>query len=239
MNSLKTTILLLVFFVISSSLYSQFGVRTKYNINTFSGFDEYIDENTTGNNEKIFSANIGVGVDYWFRLKKYRIEFLPELHMGLKTSNTYENGANTTDFASLGFNFNTQVYLFDLEGDCDCPTFSKQGPSLSKGFFLNLSPGILYYTTNISDPLIDVDFANSEITFKIGVGVGYDIGISNLFTITPMFNYNLAPGVQFDELQIIGNISMDPPVIESGLNQLQFQLRFGFRPDYVKSYGRR
>jgi hypothetical protein len=225
--------------MISSSIYSQFGARVKYNLNTFSSFDEYIDQNTTGNNEKIFASNTGIGLDYWFRLKNYRVEFLPEIHLGLKTSNTYDIRATMTDFSSFGFNFNTQIYLFDLEGDCDCPTFSKQGPSLSKGLFFNFSPGVLYYTTAISNAVIDPTITNSEVAFKLGLGIGYDVGISDLFTITPMFNYNIAPGIQYDELEIIGSTPPEPTVIDSGLNQLQFQIRFGFRPDYVKSYGRR
>ena len=211
----------------------------KYNLNTFSGFDNYIGENTNGNNDKIFASSIGVGLDYWFRLKKYRIEFLPEVHMGLKSSTSFENRGTITDLSYFGLNFNTQIYLFDLEGDCDCPTFSKQGPSLSKGIFFNVSPGLLYNTTEIATELVDPSINSNQLNFKIGLGVGYDIGISDLFTITPIFSYNIAPGLLFNDLQNIGNISPTPPIIESSLNQLQFQIRFGFRPDYVKSYGRR
>ena len=239
MKMLKRSILSLVFLSISIMAIGQFGARVKYNLNTFSGFDNYIDENTSGNNDNIFASNIGVGLDYWFRLKKYRIEFLPEVHMGLKSSSTFESNATNTDFSYFGFNFNTQIYLFDLEGDCDCPTFSKQGPSISKGFFFNLSPGIIYNTKEITTEFVDPSVKTNQLNFKIGIGLGYDIGISDLFTITPMFNYNLAPGHEFNELQNIGNISPSTPVIESGLNQLEFQIRFGFRPDYVKSYGRR
>ncbi len=239
MNTLKRSILSLVFLSVSIMAFGQFGARVKYNINTFSDFDKYIDENTSGNNDKIFASNIGVGLDYWFRLKKYRIEFLPEVHMGLKSSSSFESNATATDFSYFGFNFNTQIYLFDLEGDCDCPTFSKQGPSLSKGFFFNVSPGVIYNSLEITTELLDPAVKTDQVNFKIGIGIGYDIGISDLFTITPMFNYNLAPGLDFDGLHNIGNSSQFIPLIDSGLNQLQFQIRFGFRPDYVKSYGRR
>ena len=239
MNILKKSILFIVFLSIASSAFSQFGARVKYNLNTLSGFDNYIDENTNGNNDKIFASNIGVGLDYWFRLKKYRIEFLPEVHMGLKSSSDFENRATNTSLSYFGLNFNSQIYIFDLEGDCDCPTFSKQGPSLSKGVFLNVSPGVLYNTKEIANELVEPTIKSNHLNFKIGIGVGYDIGINDLFTITPMFNYNLAPGLLFNDLQNIGNIPPTPPIIESSLNQLQFQIRFGFRPDYVKSYGRR
>ncbi|MFT4536271.1 MAG: hypothetical protein ACI9P5_003647 [Saprospiraceae bacterium] len=239
MSTIKKSILFIVFLSVSVTVFSQFGARVKYNLNTLSGFDSYIDANTNGNNDKIFASSIGVGIDYWFRLKKYRIEFLPEAHMGLKSKSNFENNSTNTNFSYFGVNFNTQIYLFDLEGDCDCPTFSKQGPSLSKGVFINVSPGVLYNTKEIATELVDPTIKSNQINFKIGLGLGYDIGISNLFTITPMFNYNLAPGLLFNDLQNIGSIPTKPPVIESSLNQLQFQIRFGFRPDYVKSYGRR
>lgn len=241
MKQLNRSILFLTFFCISTASIAQYGARVKYNLNTFSGFDDYIEQSTAGSNDKIFASNIGIGLDYWFRLKNYRIEFLPEVTMGLKTSNEFDsnNIVSTTDFSSFGFNFNTQVYIFDLEGDCDCPTFSKQGPSLGKGIFLNISPGILYSTKAIDSELLDPASEESQVNFKIGVGIGYDIGISDLFTITPMFNYNLAFGLAFNDLENIGSLATKPSVIDSGMNQLQFQIRFGFRPDYVKSYGRR
>ena len=239
MSTIKKSILFILFISLSVTAFSQFGARVKYNLNTLSDFDSYIDANTNGNNDKIFASNIGVGLDYWFRLKKYRIEFLPEAHMGLKSSSTFDNKSTNTDFSYFGVNFNTQIYLFDLEGDCDCPTFSKQGPSLSKGIFFNVSPGVLYSTKEIANEVVDPTIKSNQLNFKIGLGIGYDIGISDLFTITPMFNYNLVPGLSFNELQNIGSIPTKPPVIDSSLNQLQFQLRFGFRPDYVKSYGRR
>ncbi len=240
MKILKKAIPVIIFCFIFTSVFSQFGARAKYNLNTFSGFDQYIDDHTTGSNDKIFSSSIGFGLDYWFRLKNYRIEFLPEAHMGLKTSSTFNSQGTITNLSYFGFNFNTQIYLFDLEGDCDCPTFSKQGPSLKKGFFFNVSPGLLLTNKDIANELLDPPISSSHLNFKIGLGVGYDIGISDLFTITPMVSYNLTPGMLFNDLRNIGFVSpSSPSVIESSMNQLEFQLRFGFRPDYVKSYGRR
>lgn len=230
---------LFAFLIINTTdAYAQFGLRTKYNINTFSGFDDYIDSKIVGNNEKVFPSTIGVGLDYWFRLKKYRVEFLPEVHMGLKSESQLTDNS-VANLSYFGFNFNTQIYAFDLEGDCDCPTFSKQGPSLKKGFFFNVSPGVVYLNKELATETSDPPYTSSDVNFKIGVGVGYDIGISDLFTITPMVNYNIVPGVKFNELANISNPTPDPELIKSGLNQLQFQIRLGFRPDYVKSYGRR
>jgi len=237
MKYIQKVILIFVCVFSINALSAQYGVRGKYNLNTFSSFDEYIDQEISGNNDKIFPSSIGVGVDYWFRLKEYRVEFLPEIHIGLKSSSSFD-GTHSTSFSYLGFNFNTQLYLFDLEGDCDCPTFSKQGPTLNKGLFLNVSPGVLYTTKEYNDPFIDPASTFNQLNIKLGIGIGYDIGLSDMFTITPMVSYNLVPSTSFDDLP---KISGNPPSVESlssSLKQLQFQLRFGFRPDYVKSYRR-
>jgi len=236
MNNLKFSLLILLFTFSVTAISAQYGVRAKYNLNTFSGFDDYIEENIRLDSDQIFSNNIGFGIDYWFRLKEHRVEFLPELHMGLKTTTTFDDLEGSTDLTYIGFNFNTQVYIFDLKGDCDCPTFSKQGPSLGKRLFVNLSPGMIYNFKNVDNDLIDVPIENQEIVLKLGIGLGFDIGITDLFTITPMINYNWAPALGFDELAFIDPLTSTNPEISSSMNQIQFQLRFGFRPDYVKRY---
>lgn len=233
------------YFVLTILLFSfaeasaQFGVRAKYNLNSFSDWDNFLEENVNGETDKIFPSNIEIGVDYWFRLKKHRIEFMPEIAMGLKTQSTYPSASSETSFSYFAFNFNTQIYAFDLTGDCDCPTFSKQGPSLDKGFFFTFSPGIIYNTKEISVETFSITRKSNQINLRLGIGAGYDIGINNLITISPSIQYNLAPGVKFSELE---NVHQPPPLtgysFTTGLNQIQFQLRFGFRPDYVKSYGR-
>jgi hypothetical protein len=232
-------IVLLLFSVADAS--AQFGVRAKYNMNSFSDWDEYLDENITGNIDNIFSSNLEVGVDYWFRLKSHRIEFMPEIAMGLKSSSAYDKQATTSNFSYFAFNFNTHIYLFDLEGDCDCPTFSKQGPSLKKGFFISFSPGILYNKKDIEIEQMESNYSSNQLNFRFGLGIGYDIGLSDLFTITPIISYNVTPGIAFDELAYMFSPTPDKSTFPntSGLKQLQFQIRFGFRPDYVKSYGRR
>lgn len=235
---LKTFVsVLLLFLVFDAS--AQFGIRAKYNMNSFSNWDTYIDENTSGDVDNIFSTNIEVGVDYWFRLKNHRIEFMPEIAMGLKSNSVYSNVGAETNFSYFAFNLNTQIYAFDLTGDCDCPTFSKQGPSLNKGFFFNIAPGLLYNTKEISIESTDPSFSSNQVNLKIGVGAGFDIGISDLFTITPSVMYNIVPGIDFNDLSNIQPQSSNTELLNSGLNQIQFQIRFGFRPDYVKSYGRR
>ena len=68
MNSLFRSFVfaILLFSVVDTS--AQFGARAKYNMNSFSDWDKYLDERINGDIDKIFSTNIELGVDYWIRL---------------------------------------------------------------------------------------------------------------------------------------------------------------------------
>ena len=231
MQSLAKTFMLLLFTLVITEASAQFGVRAKYNLNSFSNWDTFLEQNVPGEVDKIFPSNIEIGVDYWFRLKNYRVEFMPEIAMGLKTSSTYSAVGAETSFSYFAFNLNTQLYIFDLQGDCDCPTFSKQGPSLNKGFFFTIAPGLIYNTKEFSMETIDPSQESSQVNLRLGVGAGYDIGINDLITITPSIHYNIASGIDYIELMNLNPTGSNTELTTSGLNQMQFQLRFGFRPD--------
>jgi len=238
MNSYCKNLVLLFLLICVTEASAQFGVRAKYNMNSFSNWNQFLENNVNGETDEIFPSNIELGVDYWFRLKNYRIEFMPEAAIGLKTESLYSAAGAATNFSYFAFILNTQIYAFDLQGDCDCPTFSKQGPSLNKGFFFTVAPGLIYNTKELSVETEESSFKSNQVNLRIGLGAGFDIGFSDLFTITPSIMYNIAPGIKFNELS---NIANGIPLVDSrtsSLNQIQFQLRFGFRPDYVKSYGR-
>ena len=151
MRPFLKSFLLLLFVLAFVDVSAQFGVRAKYNMNSFSDWDTFLEQAVPGEVDKVFPSNLEFGVDYWFRLKNHRIEFMPEVAMGLKTSSSYSAVGADLSFSYFAFNFNTQIYAFDLVGDCDCPTFSKQGPSLNKGFFFSLAPGIIYNTKEFSE----------------------------------------------------------------------------------------
>lgn len=131
--------------------------------------------------EPVLSApqdGIHAGVEYHFRLKSNRVEFHPEL--GYRRSFTNANFPGIT--SAIDFDFNTSIYPFDFEGDCNCPTFSKQGTLIKKGFFFEIQPGVSQQTVSIP-PLEEEDI--QHLIFKFGVAAGLDVGISDHFTVTP------------------------------------------------------
>lgn len=183
------------------------------------------------------------GVDYWFRLKNYRVEFLPELNIGLYKADLGNNVSTKVGMASLFFN--THFYLFDMKGDCDCPTFSKQGPKLEKGFYLEVSPGISWVHKKAidSDGNEPEELKNKSFSPSIGFGAGLDIGISDLLTITPHVGYRYFPSVEWSGLQNITLLFEETYTLSSettAVGQLYAGLRLGLRLDYrKKGFGRR
>ncbi|MBI1223903.1 MAG: hypothetical protein GC192_01585 [Bacteroidetes bacterium] len=160
------------------------------------------------------------GVDYWFRLKKRRIEFTPELSFS-RFKKEFENGQ--LDHSIIGFHFNTDVYIFDLASDCNCPTFSKDGNFFSKGFFLELSPGVILARNHLQlrNDIKQTDEELTEDIFALGgsVGAGLDIGVSDLFTITPLVRLHYYPNLEWKN-------DLRESNLQSYLKQLFLGIRF-------------
>jgi len=214
--------------ITAQGLTAQFGLRAKYNLNTYSDWQDIPD---------IDQPNLELGLDYWFKLKNHRVEFMPELYYGLNSSTTYSLPSSrdiTTSHTYAGLQFNTHLYILDFIGDCDCPTFSKEGPGIKKGFFFNVAPGVVYNQYSRTAEITGTpDPEASAVNVRVAVGAGVDIGITDLLTITPMVHYVYSPSNDADFR------TFENEIITSPWSSLQFGLRVGLRPDYVNQYGRR
>ncbi len=135
----------------------------------------------------LFLSGYNVGVNYWFRLKKKRVEFFPTItYSQYKTLHDLEADFNLADLllfqtSFLGAHFDTRIYPFDFGSDCDCPVWSKQNDLLKKGFYIMLSPGVDRIETRLED------LKNHEIRPSLGAGFGLDLGISDFLTVSPFF----------------------------------------------------
>ena len=132
------------------------------------------------------------------------------------------------------FFFNTNIYFLDFAGDCDCPTFSKDGNFVDKGLFLQLSPGISMMNMTVED----TEGSREQESFvpSIAAALGMDIGVADLLTITPFFGirYYINPGWDEFEGQSFRNLRGQDYEIAAGQDQMfQFMagLRLGFRFD--------
>jgi hypothetical protein len=172
-------------------LFAQIGVSGSYKWMQAPDWSDYFDGELGTNPYPQPSWNFGV--DYWFRLKNKRVEFLPEVSYE-KHKYLFGNGWVRSTFYSLAFNVN--LYPFDFDGDCNCPTWSKDGDFFSKGFFIQVSPGLSWLTNQFTNKPISVN--NDEgFVFFIGAGVGFDIGVSDVLTVSPMARFSYAPSVEW------------------------------------------
>jgi hypothetical protein len=212
-----------LFLIIATSGYSQFGLRVMYNRNSAPGWDSFF-TTVEGTNTTIFDQSLTVVGDYWIRLPNKRIEFYPNLSFH-QASTVLTNSNNTLKLRQIGVGLITHFYILDLIGDCDCPTFSKQGQLVKKGLFLMAGAGVDYSQKSILN-----DYTDANLDFKISGGIGLDIGISDLITLTPFIQYQYYPDISWHELS--GATLQNVDNINSSLGQFQIGIRVGFRPDY-------
>lgn len=169
-----------------SLAFGQFGVNVRYL--------------SAGEATVINQDGIHAGIEYHFRLQNNRIEFHPLLGYRFTSAKTPEFAGH---YNSIDFDFNTSIYPFDFEGDCDCPTFSKEGSIFQKGFFIELQPGVgrqtliydSYPSANVPKP--------SNVVLKLGAAVGLDIGLSDRFTVTPYFSMTRLLSGEWEGLEVI------------------------------------
>ncbi|MEM6397000.1 MAG: hypothetical protein AAF741_11695 [Bacteroidota bacterium] len=191
---MKKITLLIFASLIAYSLQAQFGVTAAYSIPQVK-FDA-----NNGNTDLVWDADLEFSVNYWFRLEKKRIEFLPSLsYARYQYSEGYSTIFNEGDWnlLNVGFQFHTRIYPFDFDTDCNCPTFGKQGPALDKGFFVQISPGLSYFrdrTTPLDDGGDQSPLTEDGFLPTLGLAIGLDFGLSNLVTLTPIAGARYAFG---------------------------------------------
>ncbi|MBK8563799.1 MAG: hypothetical protein IPN76_10775 [Saprospiraceae bacterium] len=120
----------------------------------------------------------------------------------------------------LGLHFNTAIYIFDLASDCNCPTFSKDGNTFGKGFFLEVSPGVSFLSNRFAGEAgLLPYYPKNSVALGGSLGAGLDIGLTDLFDY-PLARFFHYPSLKsIDELRPAG-------VEETSLSQLFIGLRF-------------
>lgn len=230
---MKNLLFLLLGLLMTTHLHAQFGINAAYRFNNAPDLKIIKSFDGTNDEFEVLSNGFSIGMDYWFRLKNYRIEFLPELNYG-----QYNRNLQTDDetialkSGAASFFLNTNIYFLDLLGDCNCPTFSKQGPTINKGIFLQLSPGLTYWNQSYTSQSGDNEASN--ITFSIAAGLGVDIGITDLITLTPFGGLRYYPEIEWTDLSVITDeyFLLEVKAEKSSLMQAYTGIRIGIRLDH-------
>lgn len=219
----KFTCLLLILCPIVS--YGQFGVNVKYLMGQSEILDEY----------HYSQDGISTSFEYGFRLKNNRLEFHPGLGYSFTFFNNQEGNSgieyDNGYFSSIDLDFNTSIYPFDFNGDCDCPTWNKDGNLIKKGFFLEVSPGLAYQTFHLENWPSEgfegsIPLKTSNLLLKLSVGAGLDIGLSEQYTLTPLFSWTMLSNAEWKDLEDIDFMS-----IPEDQSYLAAGLRLTYKPD--------
>lgn len=222
--------IMLLILLVGGNLAGQLGVNATYNLNDSPNW-QIIDLSNNSFTE-LPGSGVGFGVDYWIPLRGARIELLPELNYARYQATAVDLGTLGSQFFS--FFLKANLYLLDLQGDCQCPTFSKSGSTLSKGFFLQITPGVTYLDTDIQ-MFNGSRLLATALLPSIALGGGVDLGISDLLTLTPFGGLRLFPAANWQGLE--ESLRFDPSLGNrqvsnvGNLTQIFLGLRLGLRFD--------
>lgn len=225
MKKLLFSICLFIAFVATS--FAQVGITAAY-ANADAKEWERVFQLEIEDDRQLFISGARLGINYWFRLKNVRIEFLPSVEYasyGTWTNNAVDR--SEFDLSSWGGFVHTRFYLFDFANDCNCPTFSKQNQLFKKGFFVSLSPGVERFTSSLTVKENGVSTITSVSEWKAsgGIGVGLDLGISDFLTVTPIAGISYAQNLNGSHLFN----STEPNVPNSDLMQYYAGVNIGLR----------
>ncbi|MEM8523645.1 MAG: hypothetical protein AAGG68_03325 [Bacteroidota bacterium] len=203
---MKKTLLSLCFGFFSVFSFAQIGITAGYTSLEAPEW-EFQFQQEFGTETQLLANGNRVGINYWLRLKKIRLEFFPSIEyanyrsqIGAFVTATQDQTIYSARF--IGGFFHTRAYLFDLVNDCNCPTFSKQNETFKKGFFVQLSPGYEFFNTDVRIRTEDVTTESSaaDSRLSLGASIGLDIGISDFLTLTPMVGASYLSDVDGDHL---------------------------------------
>lgn len=217
----------------AGDIQAQFGVGARYSGIQDGYWNEVFNDGYT-------DQLVGISGLYWFRLKKKRVEFLPEIgyYHSLNTE-AFQSAGVPTNMQAFYLQFNTDLYFLDFGSDCNCPTFSKDGDVLQRGIFLEISPGVefrkLGFLTIDTQTGEQVDYKFSKTVPKIYGGLGFDIGISDLVTVTPYAGMAMVMNTAWEEVEDFYDVNPESYNQTGRDRDLIFTAGFRvlFRPDYL------
>ncbi|MFT5384128.1 MAG: hypothetical protein ACI8VT_003263 [Saprospiraceae bacterium] len=231
---MKKLLLLCCVCLITYTSYAQFGINAGLRVNGETAWQHFT------NKDDFLKTGYKVGLDYWFRLKKVRVEFTPELNFSqFKAEYTSPiDDKYTLKNNIYGFHLNTNIYPLSFKDDCNCPTFKKDGQVIEKGFHIILSPGVNYFDMSINKD----DYKTKDVVFSAGLGVGLDVGLAEYITITPLVLYHRYFNADWEDLDKALNYLDELPANAStttSFNQFFFGVRLRIRLDEMNKYGYR
>ncbi|HLF64379.1 MAG TPA: hypothetical protein VI603_11530 [Saprospiraceae bacterium] len=218
---------------IPQSCSSQFGIGGRFTMIQ----DGYWHEVFALRNAEYSDQLASISGLYWFRLKKKRVEFLPEIGYYNSINNNVGTGP-PNNMRAFFLQFNTDIYFLDFGSDCNCPTFSKESDFFKRGLFLEISPGVELGKLGI-DYIEDTQLAIREFkhrVLKLYAGLGFDIGLSDLVTVTAIAGFSFLQGTAWDGVEEF--LEVDAGSLDQTKRNQDVAMNAGvrilLRPDYIR-----
>lgn len=215
-SSIMRHILITILFIFTATLLvGQISITASYVNSNDEGYSNDFGANYPAVDPNDYlSSGIEASIGWWMRFTKVRMEFIPAISITRLQSDFYSGWV-------IGGQINTLIYPLDFYSDCGtCPTFSKDGGLLKKGFHWIISPGFAVVSGEVKDDSFNLLTAPDNSSPYVDLGAGLDFGVSNMVTITPYAVYRV--GFTAQEID---------PDINQNLRQLQLGARATFRFD--------
>ena len=233
-KSMKKLIPSLIFMTLALGLHAQLGILGSLSNPKANSWESLISQN----GGEFLETGINVGINHSIPIPNFGMRLLPELNFANyqvewdDVTNTQSNPIRL-DLTAISFLINTNIYIFNLEGDCDCPTFGKDGGFFEKGFHIEAGPGLSFLTQKgereEGDAVVDqIEGSNLRLLFNVGLGL--DVGISDKFTITPFARFRWNSPQSWEGLTHLVDSTMPEVVDEdSEFVQREFGIKLTYR----------
>lgn len=201
---MKMRLLLILLAVLPILTHAQLGFQGSFRFTDAPKWD--ILDQSNNRSSDVPQAGWSAGMEYAFSLPNTRLEFIPEANLTRYQTDVLDLGALDAHFYSLFFN--VRAYILDLKGDCQCPTFSKKGTTLTKGFYLELSPGYTLILSRINTNTIL--YKGRSTNNSLALNAGLDFGVSRKLTLSPYAGIRYFPKAIWPGLE--ESIANDPSI---------------------------
>ncbi len=180
--NVKKILLINIFALIGTISLSQVGIKIGYLSSDFSNIDNDI---LPGEKVNMFNNGYMAGVFYALQINGKGIVLLPEIGFDYFGSKVKEVSYKLQQISA---GIPIKFYPLNLEGDCGCPDFSLRSKFFEKHFFLLLNDAVFYNVKSVNNG--DNQTWDDYFSFKIGIGMGLTVPVSETIRLEPYLCYN-------------------------------------------------
>ncbi len=186
-----------------------------------------------------FTRQPMAGLSYSIPFKKVGISLVPELNYvkfrAFGWDNTIlpnqERMYQTIELHNIALLINSNIYIFNLKGECKKETFGADVKYFKRGFHIQTGPGIVLSHKSIEQYALGVRPSKSTVNslnFAVVAGIGFDLKVSKRLMISHFVRYKWIAPQDWVELSDI--LTSQEPVHNnsSSINNLEYGLRLTY-----------